>query len=181
MKKLILIASALIFSFTSCDIKDEVESVINDNISPVEKEVSEDFSIPALVAGNQKLDPIKVDTSAINEEIDNVENASIEQVSIDDLEIAITTEGATFDFLNSIEIVIINAAGEEETLFNFDDIPEGATSLKLPEGTEIDNLKDLLEGDNFELGFNLDVKETFTDPIELELISNFLVQLGVNL
>lgn len=181
MKKLILIGSLVSLLFTSCDLKDEVEDAINENIPPVEQEVTEDFSIPALVEGDQTIDPISIDISAVKEEIDAVDNASIEEVSIDDLQISIATEGTTFNFLNSLELFYTNSEGEDETLFVFDDIPVDATTLQLPEGEEIDDLEDLLEGDDFELGFNLDVKESFVEPIELELISNFLVQLGVNI
>ena len=184
MKKIILIASAFILSFTSCSLEDKIEDAVNDEISTIEQEISEKFTIPGLLKGEQSLDSITIDTSVIQQQIEVVNgnsSVSIDDVTLDELEITIITEGITFDFLNSIEVILLNENGENRTLANFNDIPEGATSLNLPEDDNINGLESLLEEDGFKLGFNLDVKEDLTEQIDLELISNFLIDVDFSL
>lgn len=184
MKKIILIAIAFILSFTSCSLEDKIEDAVNDKISTIEQEISEEFIIPALAKGERSVDPTTIDTSVLQKQIDQVNgnsSVSIDDITLDELEITIITEGATFDFLNSIEVILLNENGENKTLANFNDIPEGATSLKLPEDDNINGLESLLEEDGFKLGFNLDVKDDLTEQIELELISNFLIDIDFSL
>ena len=48
MKRFFLLASALVCSFTSCDVEEEVEEAINNSIE-INQMVEEEFTLPTVV------------------------------------------------------------------------------------------------------------------------------------
>lgn len=188
MKKLLLIVSALMLTFTSCDLKDKVEDAINENIPPVEQEVSEGFTFDATeleVAGTVS-ETITIDTADINDKIDNAsnENVKIEEITLDDLEIKLAdgSEQANFDFLDSLKLNI-SSGGSEPISIDFGTIPKGVNALKLPDG-ESDSILNLIQGSdvgNITIDIEMDTNTAVENNIDLELVSTLLAQLAIEL
>lgn len=190
MNKLTYITSLLILTFTSCDLKEEVENAINGNIPPVEQEVSEDFTIEAInsAAPGAFTETITIDTTDINNEIDDAtdsETVSIEEITIDDLEISLAedSEQENFDFLDSLVINIYTDNIDEAVEIDFGAIPAGVNTLSLPEGAST-NILSLIEGsdvDDLSIDLELITNTTIENNLDLELISSLLAQLAVEL
>lgn len=191
MKKLILIASALVFTFTSCDLKDEVEDLINNNIDPVEQEVSEDITIEAVdldVDGGATITKvITIDTSDINDKIDEAADSPVEikDITLDDLEIQLAdgSNQPNFDFLDSLKLSVSSADGTETVDIDFGTIEKGLTSLKLPEG-QGNSILSLIEGSDVgELIIDMEIvtNAAVTNDLDLKLISTLLADIGLSL
>ena len=186
MKKVILFFTCML-SLLACD---AIEDTINENIPPVEQEVTEEFTIDAidLSMPGEISETITIDTANINEEISNAsdsENVNIEEITLDDLTLSLAEDSAqeNFDFLDSLTLNIYTDNIDEAVVINFDEIEAGATFLTLPEG-ESANILSLIEGDNVDnLKIDIDmVTNTGIDnDLNLELVSTILAQLGIEL
>ena len=184
MKKLNFIVLASILSFVSCDIKQEIENLIEEN-AEVNETIEEDFEVPVIeTIGEQEPIIIPVDTTELTDAIEEEggDFASLDSASIEDIQIAIP-EGsdATFNFLESASVVISSGEFAGTVLATIDTIPENATILDLTPTDEAANLVELLESGNFDLEVNFVADETLAEPLQIELISEFLVGFDIEL
>ena len=186
MKKTILLIASSLFLF-SCD---AIEDVINNNIPPVEQTIEEDFTIDAteLAVEGPISDSITIDTSLINEEIDNAsdsENIGISEITLDDLEIKIAEGSAieNFDFLDSLVLNIYTDDPANAIEIDFGTIAKGLDTLSLPDGAST-NILSLIEGSNvgdLTIDFDLVTNTALEEDLQLELISTLLAQLEIEL
>lgn len=191
MKKLFLIACALVFTFTSCDLKDEVEDAINNNIPPVEQEVSEDITIESaelnVDGGVTITKEITIDTTDINEKIDSASDSpvDIKDITLDDLEIKLAegSEQTNLDFLDSLKLNISSGDGSETVAIDFGTIEKGVNSLKLPDG-QANSILSLIQGNDVgELTIDVEMitNAAVENDIDLELISTLLADIELSI
>jgi len=184
MKNFFLIASVLVFSFTSCDIEsleEDLEDSVENSIE-INQTVEEEFSIPQITEiGEQEPVEVSIDTQEILDALSETDQATLESVSLEDAQIVIP-EGidATFDFLESLSIVITSGDFAGTELASITEIPEGATELSLTVTEGAPNLVELIESGDFEIEINYTVDELLAEGLDLEIISDFLVDLGIN-
>lgn len=185
MKKLNLILIALVINFMSCDnVKDEAEKLIENQIQ-IEETVEEEFSIPVVSGvGEQEPIVIPIDVAELTAAIEDQGNdvAAIGSASIEDVQIAIP-EGsdANFDFLESAELIISSGEFAGTVIATIDDIPEGATVLDLVPAEGAADLVELIESGDFDITINFTTDEELSEPLTLELISEFLIGIDVEL
>ncbi len=183
MKKIILALS--LCTLISCDeVKDSIESKLEDSIEIPPQEVSEEFDIPMITEiGETTLDPINVDVSALNDVIDEytTDNYSLDELLVEGIDLSITEDGHNFDFLEDLEIIISSGDLAGTVLASVDDIPDGATELTLDIPEDLGNLLDLLENDNFDIEITVDVNDILDESIPIEFTSEFLAGLDIEL
>lgn len=182
-----LIGCFLAFSFISCDLDGEkVEDLVANSID-VHQDVEENFVLPAiLLVGDQDPITVPVDTNALLDQIKDVEGGGIDSALIEDTKLVIANgedDNANFDFLEELSIVISSGTFTGTTLASVGDIPEGATELDLILADFDDNfdLVKLIESGDFDLEVQYSADEILAEPLNIDLISSFLVGVDLDL
>ncbi len=180
--KRVLWGIALFFSLVSCDFEEEVQEALINSIR-INQNVEELFTIPVIEElGEQEPIVIPIDTEELLDEINESETATLESAFLGDTVISIP-EGsdATFDFLDSLSIVISSGPFAGVMLARISNIPEGATELTLTLAEDAPDIADIIESGDFDLEINYSVNDYLDEPLVLELIANLLVDLGLSI
>jgi len=181
MKKVFL--ALMCFSLFACEaIEDAVENALEESIE-IDETVSEDFEIPILEAGDTTLDPISLDLTEVNDAIEEytTDNYSVDEVVIDRLVLEIDEEGKNFDFLDSFEVSIASGTLEGTVIASLDNIPNGATSLNAEITDNLIDLLDILNSDEVDLEISIETNSIVEETIAIEIISDFLIGLDIEL
>ena len=181
MKKVFL--ALMCFSLFACEaIEDAVENALEESIE-IEETVSEDLEIPILEQGENILDVITIDLTDVNSIIEDYtsDNYSIDELEIEDLVLSIQDADQTFDFLDSFEVSIASGDLAGTVIASLDNIPEGATSLNAEITDNLIDLIEILDNNEVDLEVSLQTNSSTDQIIDVEIITDFLVGLDIDL
>ena len=181
MKKVFL--ALVCFSLFACEaIEDAVENALEESIE-IEETVSEDLEIPILEQGENILDVITIDLTDVNSIIEDYtsDNYSIDELEIEDLVLSIQDADQTFDFLDSFEVSIASGDLAGTVIASLDNIPEGATSLNAEITDNLIDLIEILDNNEVDLEVSLQTNSSTDQIIDVEIITDFLVGLDIDL
>ena len=172
MKKLLSILFVSVLFLTSCDELSE--------LTKISLPVSETVTIPVIpIMGSQS-----IDTPTIKTGLDSVLTAAgtssdfIEGVTLDKMELVMTSEEDDFSFLKSVEIYIVSSDTDEEPvkIASATDISDEST---LDFETYDADLTDFILSEGFSLRIDLETKDPSLSSKEVEINLTLLLDLKI--
>ena len=169
MSKRILLFLILSFMMFSCE---KVDKLTQFNMN-----FDSEITIPATFGINIPVDiwtPDIPTNSTTTFESNNTTKDLIEQIVLKKMEMTIKTEGASWDFLKSIEIYI-SANGVEEIMIAWlNDIPQnGLTKIDL--NTSSQDLKEYIKADSYKLRTKTITRQIISKDTDVKIRSTFFV------
>ena len=148
-----------------------------DKLTQFNMDMETETTIPATLYVNLPIDVWTPNIPTNSEETfesNNTHKDLIEEVILTNLEMTITTEGASWDFLKQIEIYI-SADGVDETKIAWlDEIPQtGLKTIKL--NTSDDDLKAYIKADYYKLRTKTVTRQIISKDIDVKIKSTFYV------
>ncbi len=169
MMKRILLFLVIPFILGSCDAVDK--------LTQFNMDFDSEMTIPATFGVNIPIDVWTPDiptNSTSTFESNNTHKDLIEQIILKKMSMTIKTDGASWDFLKSIEIYI-SADGVDETLIAWlNDIPQtGLKTITLE--TSNDDLKAYIKADSYKLRTKTVTRQIISKDTDVEIKSTFFV------
>lgn len=163
-----LILLLIVFSLSQCDKIDDLTKFDIDYNTSVTISSTFGIDVPFDIAT-----PVITTNSESEFEVNNTKKDLIEEITLSHLTMIITSpDGASFDFLNSIE-VYINADGLEEKKVAWNEqIPETIGDVLELESSNID-LQEYIKKDSFQLRVKTKTDKLISEDHEIEIRSVF--------
>ena len=167
MKKLTLFLFGSVLLLSSCNKEEATQFEVDYNTEVVVEASSQiesfDLTSPEVTTNSQE----KFETNNTNAD-------NIEEVTLKDLDLTVTSPSdQNFDFLESVE-VYINAPGKSELRIAYkNSIPEGMSELSLQ--TVDADLAEYVKSSSFTLRFKAETDEVFAEDVHIKAYSNFQV------